>query len=106
MNPGKLNKRVTFCGMDMTHKNAAGEVDPKYNDLFSLWAKIETLASETVIIEGKEYVKISLEVTIRFTPKVTDDLKVKVNGKDLEIKAIENIDEANKWLKIRCSVVD
>jgi len=105
MNPGKLNKRIKFCGLDMNYKNAADEIDPKNKELFSKWASYKSNASAPIVIDGKQYMKMSAEITVRFDKTITDDMTVGVNDKIFEIDAIENVDEANKWLVIYCSVV-
>lgn len=105
MNPGKLNKRIKFHGMDMEHKNQAGEIEPKLEILFSRWGNYKSISSAPTTIGEKQYMKTSAEIIVRFTKKITDDMSVSISDTIMDIDAIENVDEVGKWLKIYCSVV-
>lgn len=105
MNPGKLNNRVGFWGIDPDSENEAGELDGKRKKLFSRWANIKRQEAVPVVIEGKNYMKITGTIMIRFMHGVDKTMEIELNGKMLSIDAVENFKEQSRWLRIHFNEV-
>ena len=101
MNPGKLNKRITFYEMDKSQKNEANEIMPVPKLLLVTWGKIETKPGTISIVDDKSYEVVSYEITIRFRSNVDESLIIKLpSGHFMGIDAVVNENEENKFLII------
>lgn len=105
MDPGKLNKRIEFWGKVRTSKNTAGEVDGKTKLLFSRWGNVKREEAVPVVIDGKNYMKLKGTIIIRYMTGVDKKMEIKLNGNMLDIDAVENFKEQNRWLRIHFSEV-
>ncbi|ALA12413.1 phage head closure protein [Paenibacillus larvae] len=99
MNPGKLNRRITFQKHGET-TNENGFKTDGWVDVQTVWACIKTL-------KGKEFYEASTtqnqnttRFIIRYRKGLHPDMRIKYNNRYFDIEAIINDDEMNKTLTI------
>jgi SPP1 family predicted phage head-tail adaptor len=104
VNPGKLNKRITFQSFNPDATNENGfpiSTDQQWSDLKTVWAMVKTL-------KGREYYQaaaIQAENTtrfvIRYTTGIDNTMRIKYGTRIFEIVAPPiNDDERNMTLTI------
>lgn len=105
MNPGKLNKRITFQRKSSGKDSDGFELPEAYKDVVSVWAGAKT-------ISGREYYQAAavqnekkVRWIIRYREGLTEDMRVKFKTRIFEIKAILDDDELKKTLTIVCEEV-
>jgi len=104
MNPGSLNKRITFQ-LFTESINENGFSVESWQDVMSVWAMIKTL-------NGREYYQAattqnenSIRFIIRYTTGLHPDMRIVYNLRHFDIESIINDDEANKTMTIMCKEV-
>lgn len=102
MNPGELNKRVTFQRSD-TGQDGFGQPVEIWIDVVTVWASVnpivgrEFFAAETISSE------LTHKVKIRYRSGITPDMRIKFSERIFEIKAPPiNYKENNTELQIMC----
>ena len=84
-------------------KNEYGILVNKYTEILNTRARVVNIhGSESDNNQGIQN-KIQIEVYIRFNPlvKIKDTYRIKFNGNYFNIAYIDNLDNSNKWLKIK-----
>lgn len=106
MNPGLLNKRITFqLQPEEPQTNENGFPIEVWNDVKTVWTKIETPSDRTSSAEFYEaastYAKNTLTFVIRYTTGIHSDMRIKYKDRYFEIvNSPINDNEANKTLTI------
>lgn len=105
MNPGKLNKRITFQRKTSAKDDDGFENTQQYEDVISVWAGAKT-------ISGREYYQAAavqnekqVRWIIRYREGLTEDMRIRFKSRIFEIKAILDDDELKKTLTIVCEEV-
>ena len=105
MNPGELNKRITFQRLTTTTNENGFEVE-KWEDFKTVWAGVTNL-------HGREYFEaaaVQKENTVKFIVRYIKDLdtsmKILFKGKSYSIIQIDNIRYENRFIEIKALEVD
>lgn len=110
MKTSQYNKRVTIQEYTAT-KNSRGITNQKWNDIKKVWANINTNIENEENIANSIKSKRNNEITIRYNElleeKLSNTEKCRIFYKrPYNILGIENVDERNIELKIRCEATD
>lgn len=96
MNPGKLNKRITFQLQDLDSE------DEDWKDIATTWANINP-------ISGKEYYSaetinsdLTHKIRLRYRKGITPDMRVIYNDRIFYIISVINEYEKNTMLQLMC----
>ena len=96
MDPGKLNKRITFQLQDLDSE------DEGWEDIATTWASINP-------ISGKEYYSaetinsdLTHKIRLRYRRGITPDMRILYNGRIFYIVSVINEYEKNTMLQFMC----
>ena len=96
MDPGKLNKRITFQLQDLDSE------DEDWKDIATTWANINP-------ISGKEYYSaetinsdLTHKIRLRYRRGITPDMRILYNGRIFFIVSVINEFERNSILQLMC----
>lgn len=96
MDPGKLNKRITFQLQDLDSE------DESWKDIATTWANINP-------ISGKEYYSaetinsdLTHKIRLRYRRGITPDMRILYNGRIFYIVSVINEYEKNTMLQLMC----
>ena len=96
MDPGKLNKRITFQLQDLDSE------DEEWEDRATTWASINP-------ISGKEYYSaetinsdLTHKIRLRYRRGITPDMRILYNGRIFYIVSVINEYEKNTMLQLMC----
>ena len=96
MDPGKLNKRITFQLQDLDSE------DEDWKDIATTWANINP-------ISGKEYYSaetinsdLTHKIRLRYRRGITPDMRILYNGRIFYIVSVINEYEKNTMLQLMC----
>lgn len=96
MDPGKLNKRITFQLQDLDSE------DEDWKDIATTWANINP-------ISGKEYYSaetinsdLTHKIRLRYRRGITPDMRILYNGRIFYIVSVINEYEKNTILQLMC----
>lgn len=96
MDPGKLNKRITFQLQDLDLE------DEDWKDIATTWASINP-------ISGKEYYSaetinsdLTHKIRLRYRRGITPDMRILYNGRIFYIVSVINEHEKNTMLQLMC----
>ena len=96
MDPGKLNKRITFQLQDLDSE------DEEWEDIATTWANINP-------ISGKEYYSaetinsdLTHKIRLRYRRGITPDMRILYNGRIFYIVSVINEYEKNTMLRLMC----
>lgn len=105
MNPGELDKRITFQRLT-TKTNENGFEVETLEDFKTVWAKVSNL-------HGREYFEAAavqrentVKFTIRYLPDVNPSMKILFQGRKYNITSIDNIKYQNRYMEIKAQEVD
>ena len=105
MNPGELDKRITFQRLTTTTNENGFEVET-LEDFKTVWAKVSNL-------HGREYFEAAavqrentVKFTIRYLPDVNPSMKILYQGRKYNITSIDNIKYQNRYMEIKAQEVD
>jgi SPP1 family predicted phage head-tail adaptor len=110
MKTSQYNKRVTIQEYTST-KNSRGIAQQKWNDIKKVWANINTNIENEENIANSIKSKRNNEITIRYNElleeKLSNTEKYRIFYKrPYNILGIENVEEQNIELKIRCEATN
>ena len=105
MNPGELNKRITFQRLTITTNENGFEVE-EWEDFKTVWAAVTNL-------HGREYFEAAtvqrentVKFTIRYTKDINTSMRILFQGKQYNITSIDNIKYKNVYMEIKALEVD
>lgn len=84
-------------------KNEYGILVQKYIEILNTRARVVNIDGSEIDNNQGIQNKISIEVYIRFNPlvKIKDTYRIKFNDNYFNITYIDNLDNSNKWLRIK-----
>lgn len=105
----QYNKRIIIQNYKES-KNSRGIVKKEWIDYKKVWANIKTGITDEVEESNKVNPKKSCEITIRYNSMIENQLadteRYRIFYKrPYNLKAIENVNEANIELKLRCEAI-
>lgn len=102
---GERNTKIDI--LERVETNVNNEKQLTYNVIKTLWAKVRTV--KTVLTSNAPSVGVNIsstgsthEVTMVHFVGLSVDNFIRVNGENLAILSIDNIDEKNEALKAKC----
>ena len=96
-------KQIISIEKLLEEKNEYGILVQKYTEILNTKARVVNIdGSESDNNQGIQN-KIQIEVYIRFNPlvKIKDTYRIKFNDNYFNITYIDNLDNRNKWLRIK-----
>jgi SPP1 family predicted phage head-tail adaptor len=100
MNPGLLNKRITFSEPTVKTDEYGNQIE-QWADVKTVWAMIKTEKGSEYVSAGAERTELIYRFIVRYTTGINASMRIVYNGRTFDI--IEppiNDDEANKTLTI------
>jgi SPP1 family predicted phage head-tail adaptor len=106
MNPGKLRNRV-----EIQHytdlENSAGEMTKGWSKHKNAWASINVIGNgRDEVKAGKEQFKLTYEITMRYDPGITTEMRVVYNGKTFKIKHVIDFKELHIETHLICTLIE
>lgn len=98
---GKMNKRITIQRLAQVPDGGGGYTED-WQDVATVWAKVEPLKSWEEYEAQKVQQKIDYKMIIRYRSDITQDMRVVYNNVLYKIIGIKNIDEDNRFLELKC----
>lgn len=98
--PGMLNRSIEIQSLSVT-PNDTGGFSEVWTTLLNTWAKIKN-ASGTELIHADQLGAVAFsDFTIRYRSDLTETMRIVYRGTNFQIRHINNIEEADKWLIIK-----
>ncbi|HFJ9371869.1 head-tail adaptor protein [Bacillus cereus] len=88
MNPGKLDKRLTFQVKDDDAKSPDGDPIEGYKDSFTVWGSFAFLKGRKYFEAAAANSEIQGEAEIRFRTDVNADMKIKYKNTSYDIVSV------------------
>ncbi|WP_144508011.1 phage head closure protein [Bacillus mycoides] len=88
MNPGKLDKRLTFQVKDEDAKSPDGEPIDSYTDSFTVWGSFNFLKGRKYFEAAAANSEVQGETEIRFRTDVNADMKIKYKNTMYDIVSV------------------
>ncbi|ALC92064.1 hypothetical protein AM500_21395 [Bacillus sp. FJAT-18017] len=108
MNPGQLNKRVTFLKLS-DKRNGYGEVvkgADNWKKVATVWANVKPLRGRELYSALQTHSEATTKVTIRYRKDIDATMKIQYGTKELQLVTPPiNIDEKNRFLELVCKEV-
>lgn len=102
MEPGKLNKRITFVAYEEI-EDQLGQSAYAWKPYKRVWADFRPLRSgEYQEAERKDRLEVTYLCRCRYVPGITSAMRILYKGRSFEITRIINVDERSKQLEIEC----
>lgn len=103
MNPGSLNKRITFLKAQETRDNLGGKDVSSWKEMFGAWAAKNAKAASRKDYMGDHVNYIPVFWTIRkpcSNNEVTPDMRIAYNGHTFDIVNITELEGVPAYLEI------
>lgn len=97
MNPGELNKRVTFQRR-VAGADTAGQPLETWELVATLWARIRPLSSRELVAANAAQSERTHEITIRYRTGMTAAMRAVCAGRVFDLGPPVNAGEKNEWL--------
>jgi SPP1 family predicted phage head-tail adaptor len=99
----ELNKRITIQQPTQS-KGTAGGKKETWTDLATVWAGIRNPSGNErrASSHGGEVAEARTEFKIRYLATVEATMRVSFNSKLYNIKHVNNLNEANRWMILTC----
>lgn len=100
---GKLRTPIEIQTNTEFDRSGDGGVIPRWVGAFRTFANIEPLTGQQLERAQQIAGKVTHQVTVRYMPGITRQMRVKHNDRYLTINAVLNSGEQNIELKLLCS---
>lgn len=102
MRAGLLNKQITIMQPVSTARSTDGAPVVTYSTyLANIWAAVDNKKGKEVYRDRRRWEVDEVDFTVRWTTAVIEnDYVVRWAGNDYDIKAVINVDEADRELKL------
>lgn len=101
MNPGRLNKRITFCRYTES-VNELKQTVQQLEPYKTVWASVEPLKGREYLEAQKVQPELTYRITTRYHRDIAPDMIIKYQGRELNIQNIVNPYERDEKLEIYC----
>ncbi|MBC8587491.1 phage head closure protein [Paratissierella segnis] len=105
MNPGELNKRITFQRLTTTTNENGFEVE-EWEDFKTAWAGVTNLHGREYFEAAAVQAEQTVKFTIRYLENIDTSMRILFQGKQYNITAIDNIKYKNAYMEIKAVEVD
>ncbi len=101
---GDLNKRVSFQKRTGA-TDAGGGMADDWTTAFSLWAKVDTPSTGDYFNAMQMEQRVTHIVTVRWTPGISADMRIAMDGRYLTIKGVRDPDQRKRYLILNAEEV-
>lgn len=98
--PSKLNRKVDLYRLEKTSTPTGGFVE-SWVKVASLWAAIKNMSGTELVHADQLGATSYSDFTIRYRSNINEMMKFVYRGTDYQIRHINNIEEADKWLVVK-----
>ena len=99
MRIGQLRYRIRIERI-VENRNTFGEAEWGWEYFATVWAKVESLRGRELVVSRQIFADVTTKFTIRFKPTITSKMQILHRGKPYDIKFVDNVGEANRYLEI------
>lgn len=107
--PGKLRERVTIQNRPAGNAGTRGEPGGEFTDAQTVAAAVQYLSGTETQLARRQFATASHEVEMYWTPKLSTNSRLNWHASEgdrvLQVRGIENVDNANQWLILQCEEV-
>lgn len=96
----KLNKRLTIQTVARVSDGQGGFTET-WSDGSTVWASIEPMKAYERFQAHQMAVPVSHKIVMRYSSTVDESVRLKYGTRIFNIKEVINVDEANRFLKIK-----
>jgi len=105
MNPGDLDKRITFQRRVTTTNENGFEIET-LADFKTVWAKVSNLHGREYFEAAAVQAENTVKFTIRYLEGIDTSMKILFQGRYYNITSIDNIKYKNRFIEIKAQEVD
>lgn len=98
---GQLRHRITIQDL-VSDPDASVSVDETYQDVATIWAKVQTLAGVERFDNRQNAFSPTHRFTIRYFPGLTSEQWISYDGRRFRIRSVQNFLERNRFLILEC----
>jgi SPP1 family predicted phage head-tail adaptor len=103
MNPGKINRQIVIQGATTFSRDTFGAEISSWNNSATVWASVRTISGTEQLESGQIYASDGVIFTMRYRALTPSD-RISYSGKIYNIRSIQNVDDANRELRVIASV--
>ncbi len=96
----KLNRKVDLYRLEKT-ATATGGFTQSWVLVSSLWAHIKNMSGTELVRADQLGATAFSDFTIRYRANIDETMKFVYRGTDYQIRHINNLEEADKWLVVK-----
>jgi len=101
---GDLSTLITLQDRAITPPESGVDASETFTDACpDVWAKLETGRGQTIFDDTDTEQDVTHVFTIRFIKGITSETWVKFNNQRFDILNVEDLEERNEWLILRCT---
>jgi len=100
MNPGKLNRRITFQKQVEEQDENGFPIQNGWTNVKTVWAMVKTLQGRDFYQAATTNHENTSRFVIRYTKGISPDMRIKFKSRLFTIVSIINDDELNRTLTI------
>lgn len=104
MNPGELDKRITFQRLTTT-TNENGFEEESLEDVNTVWAKVSNLHGREYFQAAAVQAENTVKFMIRYLEGIDTSMKILFQGRQYNITSIDNIKYQNRFMEIKAQEV-
>ena len=101
MNPGKLNRRISFVVM-IESENEVGDTVQEPQIVKTVWASVAPITGREYVEAKKYQDELTYKITTRYIKDITPDMQIKYGERLFNIKDIIDPFEKHEIIEIMC----
>lgn len=107
MNPGKLDRRITF-GTFLSVENIYQDYEIEFVPILVTWANVKISDGSRQLEAGEQVINQTYRFTIRYRRDFdpTKDMRVLYNGNYFTIHSVRDLDDRRRFYEIIARVTD
>jgi len=102
--PGKLRRRVVL-EEPLRVSDGGGGADIAWSPVATLWAAIEPLSGHERPRYERLEARVSHKITLRFRAGLNPEMRLRLNTRIFNIRAVLNAEEKDRWLICLCEEI-
>lgn len=102
--PSDFKNLITIQNRALNPDNTTADFNIDFTDKVQVWAGIKTTRGQEVFGDVNTAREITHIFTIRYIDYLTQEYWILFKDKRYDILDVENIDERNKFMRLRCNV--
>lgn len=102
---GDLSKKIEIETRDIQTPTTGVDFDEQFNSFKTMYAMVETASKGEVIFDESNIEQtVTHNFYVRYMPNLTFQNWIKYNGVYFNIQEVENLNEENRFLRIKASI--